>query len=48
MKVKDYTKDSYRLSTRFGQSDEGEEVLTKYINGLEYAIQYELSISNPR
>jgi hypothetical protein len=42
--VKEYTKKPYTLSIYYGQSDEGDQAITRYINDLQYVIQYELSM----
>lgn len=38
----------YRLSIRSGQTDKGEEAVTRYVNGLNYVMQEELSLSKFR
>jgi len=47
MIVKEYTK-FYKLYVIFGHGDEGEDIMTRYIIGLRYAMQYELSIMRIR
>jgi hypothetical protein len=44
MSVKDYTEEVYRVSIRSGKSMEIEEVVARYVNGLRYLIQYEISM----
>ena len=46
--VKEFIEEFYRLSIRSGQTDEGEEEVTRYVNGLKYSIQDELSLSRFR
>jgi len=43
MTVKEYTEDFYRLNIRVGHVEEDVEKVVKYINGLRYEIQYEIS-----
>ena len=42
--MKEFTEEFYRLSIRLGHTDEGEKVVARYVNGLKYAIQDELSL----
>jgi hypothetical protein len=44
MTVKEYTKELYRLNIRTGQRERDEEKISRYINGLRYEIQDELSM----
>ena len=43
--VKDFTKEFYRLLIQLGHTNEGEEAVSRYLNGLKYVIQDELSLS---
>jgi hypothetical protein len=44
MTVKEYTKEFYRLTIRVGHIEEDVEKVVRYINGLRYDIQDEISI----
>ena len=44
MTVKEYTEEFYRLNIRIGQRERDEEKVARYINGLRYEIQDELSM----
>jgi hypothetical protein len=44
MTVKEYTEEFYRLNIRTGQTERDEETVARYINGLRYEIQDELSM----
>jgi hypothetical protein len=44
MTVKEYTEEFYRLNIRIGQWERDEEKVARYINGLRYDIQDELSM----
>ena len=46
MKVKEYTEEFYKLNIRAGHVEDDVEKVVKYINGLTYDIQYEISILN--
>jgi len=48
MIIKKYIEEFYKMSIRSRHSDEGEESKDRYIDGLRYAIQYELSIMRIR
>jgi hypothetical protein len=48
MTVKEYTEDFYRLNIRNGQRERDEEKVARYINGLRYKIQDELSMMSVR
>jgi hypothetical protein len=48
MTVKEYTEELYRLNIRTGQRERDEEKFTRYINGLKYEIQDELSMMSIR
>ena len=40
--MKEFIEEFYRLAIKSGQTNEGEEAVTRYVNGIEYAIKYEL------
>jgi hypothetical protein len=44
MTVKEYTEEFYRLTIRVGHIEEDVEKVVRYINGLRYDIQDEISI----
>ena len=44
MTVKEYTKEFYRLNIRAGHRDIDDEKVSRYLNGLRYEIQDELSM----
>jgi hypothetical protein len=48
MTVKEYIEEIYRLNIRTGQRERDEERFTRYINGLRYEIQNELSMMSVR
>jgi hypothetical protein len=48
MTVKEYTEEFYRLNIRTGQRERDEEKAIRYINGLRYEIQDELSMMSVR
>jgi hypothetical protein len=48
MTVKEYTEEFYRLNIRTGQRERDEEKVARYINGLRYEIQDELSMMSVR
>jgi hypothetical protein len=48
MTVKEYTEVFYRLNIRTGQRERDEEKISRYINGLRYEIQDELSMMSVR
>jgi hypothetical protein len=48
MTVKEYTEEFYRLNIRTGQREKDDEKVSKYINGLRYEIQDEISIMTVR
>jgi hypothetical protein len=48
MTVKEYTEEFYRLNIRTGQWERDEEKVARYINGLRYEIQDELSMMSVR
>ena len=48
MTVKEYTKEFYRLNIITGEWERDEEKVTRYINGLRYEIQDELSMVSVR
>ena len=46
MTIKEYTEDFFKLSIRFGHTQGGLERVARYIDGLRYDIQDELSLLN--
>jgi hypothetical protein len=42
--VKEYTKEFYRLNIRAGQKENEDKKTSRYINGLKYEIQEEISM----
>ena len=46
MTVKEYTEEFFKLSIRAGQTQTDIERVAKYINGLRYEIQDEISLLN--
>jgi hypothetical protein len=42
--VKEYTKEFYKLNIRDGQKENDDEKKSRYINGLRYEIQEEISM----
>ena len=48
MIVKEYTEEFYRLNIRTGQRERDEERVARYINGLRYEIQDEISMMSVR
>jgi len=46
MFVKEYTKEFYRLSIRTGHVEDDLEKVARYVNGLRYEIQDEISLLN--
>jgi hypothetical protein len=48
MTVKEYKEEFYRLNIRTGKRERDEEKVSKYINGLGYEIQDELSMMSVR
>jgi hypothetical protein len=48
MTVKEYTKEFYKLNIRSGQREKDEEKFYRYINGLRYEIQDEISMMSVR
>jgi hypothetical protein len=48
MTVKEYTKEFYRLNIRTGQREKDDEKVSRYINGLRYEIQDEISMMTAR
>ena len=43
MTMKEYTEEFYRLDIRFGHVDDEVEKVARYLNGLRYGIQDEIS-----
>jgi hypothetical protein len=48
MTVKEYTKEFYRINIRVGHHESDDEKVTRYINGLRYDFQYEMSMMTIR
>jgi hypothetical protein len=48
MTVKEYTEEFYRLNIRVGHRESNDEKLARYINGLRYEIQDEISMATIR
>jgi hypothetical protein len=48
MKVKEYTKDFYKMNIRTEQREKDEEKVARFINGLRYEIQDEISMMSVR
>jgi hypothetical protein len=48
MTVKEYTKEFYRLNIKTGQRERDKEKFTRYMNGLRYEVQDELSMMSIR
>ena len=48
MTVKEYTEEFYWLNIRTGQRERDEERIARYINGLRYEIQDDLSMMSMR
>jgi hypothetical protein len=46
--IKEYTKEFYKLKIRDGQRERDEEKVSRYINGLRYDIQDEISMAKVR
>jgi hypothetical protein len=44
MTVKEYTKEFYKLNIRVGHQESNDEKVARYMNGLRYDIQYEISM----
>ena len=44
MSVKEYTKDFYKINIRVGHRESDDEKVEKYMNGLRYNIQDEMSM----
>jgi uncharacterized protein YjbK len=44
MTVKEYTKEFYKLNIRAGHQESDDEKVSRYINGLRYHIQDEMSM----
>jgi hypothetical protein len=44
MTVKEYTEEFYRLNIRVGHRESNDEKVARYMNGLRYEIQYEMSM----
>jgi uncharacterized protein YjbK len=48
MTVKEYTKEFYRLNIRAGHHESDDEKVTRYMNGMRYDIQDEMSMMTIR
>jgi hypothetical protein len=48
MTVKEYTKEFYRLNIRAGHRESNDEKVSRYMNGLRYEIQDEISMETIR
>jgi hypothetical protein len=48
MTVKEYTKEFYKLNIRAGHRESNDEKVARYLNGLRYDIQDELSMTTIR
>ena len=48
MTIKEYTEEFYKLSIRAGHIEDDIEKVARYINGLRYEIQDEISLLNLR
>jgi hypothetical protein len=48
MSVKEYTKEFYRINIRAGHRENDDEKVSKYMNGLQYDIQDEMSMMTTR
>jgi hypothetical protein len=46
--VKEYTEEFYRINIRAGHRESDDEKVTRYMNGLRYYIQYEMSMKTIR
>jgi len=46
--VKEYTEEFYKLNIRVGHRENDEEKVARYINGLRYETQYDISIVSMR
>ena len=46
MPVKEYMKELYNISIRFGYNDESSESIARYVNSLSYVIKYEFNVLN--
>jgi uncharacterized protein YjbK len=44
MTVKEYTEEIYRLNIRSSHRESDDEKVSRYMNGLRYDIQYEMSM----
>jgi uncharacterized protein YjbK len=44
MTVKEYTEEFYRINIRAGHRESSDEKIAKYMNGLRYEIQDEMSM----
>ena len=47
MTVREYTEEFYKINLRVGYVEDKAEKVAKYLNGLRYDIQDELSMVNP-
>jgi hypothetical protein len=44
MSVKKYTEELYKINIRAGHRESDDEKVSRYMNGLRYDIQYEMSM----
>jgi hypothetical protein len=44
MSVKEYTKEFYKINIRGGHQESNDEMVSKYMNGMRYDIQDEMSM----
>jgi hypothetical protein len=48
MSVKEYTEEFYKINIREGHQENDDEKVARYMNGLRYDIQYEMSMMTIR
>jgi hypothetical protein len=48
MTVKEYTEEFYKINIREGHRESDDEKVPRYMNGLRYDIQYEMSMMTLR
>jgi uncharacterized protein YjbK len=48
MSVKEYTEELYKINIRVGHREGDDEKVVRYMNGLQYDIQYEMSMMTLR
>jgi hypothetical protein len=44
MSMKEYTEEFYKINIREGHRERNDEKVSRYMNGLRYDIQYEMSM----